>query len=276
MLNSSVSLGRTGVPISLISEFASDKAGKLILDLLKSNNISAEHLYLYDGKSPLSLAFLDENNDAEYEFYEFFPDERLKVKIPHFSPGDIIMFGSLMSVEERTRAKLKEILSSANNTGSLVLYDPNFRRTQLSRLEFLKPFICENIAFSDIVRASDEDMELIFGCNTSKEAYDIIQKNGCKYLIYTSSSNGAYLETPLFSKYFPVPELKTVSTIGAGDNFNAGIVFTLYSKNISALEDLSEPEWDDMIRNAIDFASDVCMSTENYISNTFARELKKI
>lgn len=276
MLNSSVSLGRAGVPVSLISEFATDRTGELILDFLKSNNISAEYLYLYRGKSPLSLAFLNDRNDAEYEFYEPFPLERLDVQTPCFESEDIIIFGSILSVEEKTRNKLEKMLNSAGKAGSLILYDPNFRKSQLPRLEKIKQFIYENIAFSDIVRASDEDMKLIFGCDSPEEAYDIIQKYGCRYLVYTSSSRGVYLKTPLFSGYYPVPELKTVSTVGAGDSFNAGIVFELYSKNVSALEDLSEMEWGETIAMAIDFASDVCMSEENYISNAFASALKKM
>ncbi|MEZ5334569.1 MAG: PfkB family carbohydrate kinase [Methanolobus sp.] len=158
----------------------------------------------------------------------------------------------------------------------MILYDPNFRRSQLPHLEKLKTMIQENIGCSSIVRASDEDMKLIFDCNNFEEACDVVNKSGCRFLIYTSSSRSVFLKTPLFSKQYPVPELKTVSTIGAGDSFNAGIVFTLYSKSISTLEDLSEELWDDIIENAIGFASDVCMSNENYISNTFASGLKKI
>ncbi|MEZ5334570.1 MAG: PfkB family carbohydrate kinase [Methanolobus sp.] len=94
MLNSSVSLGRAGIPVSLISEFASDKIGELILDILKSNNVSTENLFLYEGKSPLSLAFLNENNDAEFDFYEPFPQVRMDMKLPRFKLEDIIMFGS--------------------------------------------------------------------------------------------------------------------------------------------------------------------------------------
>ncbi len=276
MLNSSISLGRAGVAISFISEFAHDNIGNTIYEFLKENNVSTEYLYRYEGKSPLSLAFLNERNDATYEFYEDFPQERLQIDMPCFAPDDIVMFGSILSVTKETRTKLKAIIRSAKNAGSTILYDPNFRAAQLALLEEIKPRISENIAYSDIVRASDEDMRMINGCENSEEAYEFILENGCHHLIYTSSSEGVYLKTASFSKSYDVPGIETVSTVGAGDSFNTGIAYMLYSGKITDIEDIQEHVWDEIIAKAIDFASHVCMSTENYISNNFANGLKKI
>ncbi|WMW21955.1 PfkB family carbohydrate kinase [Methanolobus mangrovi] len=276
MLNSSISLGRANVPVSFISEFAHDNVGNIIYEFLRENNVSTEHLYLYEGSSPLSLAFLNDRNDATYDFYEDFPQERFMTSIPSFGPGDIVMFGSILAVTKEVRTRLEELINSAKNASSTILYDPNFRPSQLPLLEEIKPMISENIAYSDIVRASDEDMRMIHGCMNSDEAYDFIKMNGCKFLIYTSSSNGVYLKTPSFSKYYKVPVIETVSTVGAGDSFNAGIVYMLHSRKIRDIGCVSEQMWDEIIAKATDFASRVCMSTENYISNDFAISLKKI
>ncbi|WP_342306415.1 PfkB family carbohydrate kinase [Methanolobus sp. ZRKC5] len=276
MLNSSISLGRTGVTISLISEFARDNIGNSIYEFLRENNVSTEYLHRYEGKSPLSLAFLNDRNDATYEFYEDFPQERLLTDMPCFAPDDIVMFGSILSVAKEARNKLETIINSAKNAGSIILYDPNFRESQLPLIEEIKPMISKNIAYSDIVRASDEDMKLVKGCENSEEAYEFVLENGCDHLIYTSSSDGVYLNTPSFSKFYEVPSIQPVSTVGAGDSFNAGIVYMLYSRKIRDIEDIQEHVWDEIIGKAIDFASHVCMSTENYISNNFANGLKKI
>jgi fructokinase len=276
MLNSSISLGRTGVPVSFISEFARDNVGNIIKEFLKENNVSTEYLHLYEGNSPLSLAFLNDRNDATYEFYADFPQERLMISIPCFDPDDVVMFGSILAVTKEARTILEDLLNSAKNDGSTILYDPNFRLSQLPFLENIKPLISENIAYSDIVRASDEDMRMIHGCRNSDEAYDFIRMNGCKFLIYTSSSDGVYLKTPSFSKYYKVPVIETVSTVGAGDSFNAGIAYMFYSRKIRDIDSVPEQLWDEIIWKAIEFASKVCMSTENYISNDFASGLKKI
>ena len=66
-----------------------------------------------------------------------------------------------------------------------------------------------------------------------------------------------------------------VSTIGAGDNFNAGFVYGMLRHNI--LRDdiergLTEEQWDNLIACAQSFSADVCQSLDNYVSLDFARQ----
>jgi fructokinase len=275
MLNTSVSLGRIGVPVSFISEFGQDNVGNLIKDILRKNKVETNHIFNYEGKSPLSLAFLNESNDAKYEFYEDFPEKRLEIELPQFEQKDILMFGSIMALKPETRNGLKNILDSAKNNGATMYYDPNFRDSLSSSFEEIRPMISENIGFADIVRASDEDMRMIGECTSPDEAYDFVCERGCDVLIYTASSRGVYLKTPSYSKHYAVPVIKTISTVGAGDTFNAGIAYMFHKKKITDLHTISEPGWDEIIKTAIEFASHVCMSHDNYISTDFADRLKK-
>ena len=69
--NSMISLGRVGVPSCFLSEIGDDKVGNLIRTFLTDNGVNAHYLTEYpDSKSPISLAFLDENNNATYSFYK--------------------------------------------------------------------------------------------------------------------------------------------------------------------------------------------------------------
>ena len=63
--------------------------------------------------------------------------------------------------------------------------------------------------------------------------------------------------------------------LGAGDNFNAGVVFGLLKYRIRRddLDELSEDDWDHVIRCGKDFSADVCMSLNNSISKEFAAKL---
>ncbi|MDG6243026.1 MAG: PfkB family carbohydrate kinase [Methanolobus sp.] len=274
MLNSSVSLGRAGIQVSFISEFGCDRIGNMIHVLLTDNNVSTDHLCIYEGKSPLALAFLDHRTDASYEFYEELPQRRLQIDCPSFSRNDILMFGSIISLQKDTREKVEEIIDAARKAGSTVLYDPNFRPSRFHSTDRIRDLINKNIAASDIIRCSQEDMRLAYRCKGPDEAYDLIRKNGCSHMIYTSGPEGAYLRTPKLSKYYEIPSIKTVSTIGAGDNFNAGIAYMINSENMGHPDTFSESMWDMIIDNAIAFASDACMNSENYISCEFARMLK--
>ncbi len=78
VLNSMVSLGRTGLPVSFISEYGKDDVGSLIDRFLNDNGVNTSTVYRYnDANTSLALAFLDEKNDAHYTFYKDFPGKRL-------------------------------------------------------------------------------------------------------------------------------------------------------------------------------------------------------
>jgi fructokinase len=82
-LNSSVTLGRLDLPVFFIGEYGLDEVGSLIDRFLKENKVSTQYVYrYYDGKSSLALAFLNENNDASYDFYKFYPESRLNIDFP--------------------------------------------------------------------------------------------------------------------------------------------------------------------------------------------------
>ena len=69
--NCIISLGRCGVQAEFISEVGDDRIGNIILGHLRDNNVGSSAVCCFSGgKSPLALAFLNDNNDAEYLFYK--------------------------------------------------------------------------------------------------------------------------------------------------------------------------------------------------------------
>jgi fructokinase len=277
MLNTSVSLGRLGLPVSFISEIGEDHAGINIMDFLKENKVDTRFVDQFsDGKTALALAFLDEHEDASYSFYKLYPLERLNIDLPEPDEGDIILFGSFLAITAEVRTRLINFINAASMKESLIIYDPNFRRPHLKDLPVVKDLILENIKLSSIVRGSDEDFELIFGCINAKEAFRILTDEGCKFLVYTSSNRSVEFISDKIAFSMDIPEIKPVSTIGAGDSFNAGLIYYLFSKGIttSRLMDLDASECKEAIRIAISFGSNVCQHYDNYISKDFANRFK--
>jgi fructokinase len=276
VLNSAVSVGRMGLPVSFISEYGSDDVGNLVDNFLKSNGINTSHVHRFkDGSTSLALAFLDEKNDAHYSFYKSLPAKRLDVEFPQINNDDIVQCGSFYAIWPEIREKFRQFIGSARESGGLILYDPNFRPSHLSELDSLKPLIIENMKMTSLLRGSDEDFKNIFGVNSPDEAWDLVSRY-CKCLVYTANIEGVYVRTPAFSGKFPVQKIKPVSTIGAGDNFNAGMITSIYRNEIKReqLELMGEKEWSEVITSAVAFATHVCMSYENYISREFAENIK--
>ena len=232
MLNSVVSLGRMSLPVSFISEYGYDDVGNLIDNFLKENGVDTSFVHRYhDGNTALALAFLDEKNDAHYSFYKNYPAKRLDIVFPELNKEDIVLCGSFYALSLEIRDKFKSLIQFADEKKVTILYDPNFRKSHLNELESLKPLIIENMQMATIVRGSDEDFRNIFGAKNPEEAWETIRKYyNC--MVYTSNSDGVYVRTSSFSAKFPVKEIKPVSTIGAGDGFNAGMIASFHRDNI--------------------------------------------
>ena len=272
MLNSVVSLGRLKLPVSFISEYGYDDVGNLIDKFLKKNGVDTSFVHRYhDGNTALALAFLDKKNDAHYSFYKNYPSKRLDIIFPDLKNEDIVLCGSFYALSPGIRDKFKSFIRAAKENDAIVLYDPNFRKSHINEVENLKPLIIENIKMATIVRGSDEDFRNIFNVNNYEEAWKAIRKYN-KCMIYTYNSEGVYVRTSSYSGKFPVRKIKPVSTIGAGDSFNAGIIASFYRENVfrDNIEEMGEREWRKIIGTAVEFASHVCMSYDNYIDLAFA------
>lgn len=268
MLNTAVSLGRTTLPAYLVSELGGDHIGSMILTFLRDNNVNTSHINMYSGRrTAISLAFLDQQKNADYSFYKDYPRQRLTVDLPKPRTGDIVLFGSFYSLQQSIRQKLKAFLKTAKKNRALIIYDPNIRKPHKHEIPGLMPAIRENITMADIVRASDEDIETIYGESGNEE----IRKLTKGILIVTKGAKNTLFYQNDLELAFAVSKKELVSTIGAGDNFNAGLIHALYHKKLDPDSILSnELPWKQIIETAHAFAADVCGSYENYISKHFA------
>ena len=272
------SLGRLGVPVSFISEVGNDHVGEIIRRFMEENHISTEFVDRFpDGKSPISLAFLDNENNANYTFYKDYPKQRLEVPLPVINEDDIFIFGSYYSLNPALRERMVEFLEYAKERKAIIYYDPNFRKAHAHEAIYLTPTILENLEYADIVRGSDEDFFNIFRKTEVERVYADHIKFYCERFISTHGANGVNLYTGKLSEHFDTDMINPVSTIGAGDNFNAGIIYGLLKYNIGYhdLSTMSKETWEKIIRCGMDLASEVCQSYDNYISKEFATSYRQ-
>ena len=279
VFNGVISLGRSGVPASFISETGNDRVGKKIIQFLEENGVNAGSVCVHaESKSPLSLAFLNEQNDAEYIFYKDHPHDHLEFVYPDIQPDDIVMFGSYYAVNPVIRHQMVEFLEYARDKGAIIYYDVNYRASHRNEVVKLRANILENLEFADIVRGSAEDFEIMFNQQGAEKVYRSEVSFYCKNFIYTQGTEPLEIRSVGgLSKAYAVEQTETVSTIGAGDNFNAGFVYGLVKYGITRemLEaGLSEEQWGLLVCEAQQFAGNVCQSINNSVDLDFAEKKK--
>ena len=109
------------------------------------------------------------------------------------------------------------------------------------------------------------------------EAYTRIRTRDNQVLIYTRSNEDVSILAGNQRISVPVPKIEPVSTIGAGDSFNAGLIYAFIKMGIGReqIPLLPLTEWEKIAGNAIRFSQNVCMSLDNYISQDFIIPLEK-
>ena len=273
VFNGLISLCRFNVHVSFIKELGNDRGGDMIRDFMEDNHITTEFVDRFpDGKSPISLAFLDDDKNANYIFYKDYPAQRLEVPLPKIEKDDIFVFGSYYSLNPVLRTRMVEFLQYAQERKAIIYYDPNFRKAHAHEAIRLMPTVLENLEFADIVRGSDEDFQNLYGKSDAQEVYIEHIQFYCDRFLTTHGANGVNLHTRNFTRHFDSPQIQPLSTIGAGDNFNAGIIYGLlkYDVRHADLPSLDQDTWGKIIRCGMDLASEVCQSYDNYISKEFA------
>lgn len=277
--NGIVSLGRAGVKTVFVSETGNDRVGEYVRDFLRDNNVDTSAINVFqETKSPVSLAFLDKDNNADYIFYRDQKHDHMDFAYPDIQKDDIVVFGSFYAVNPALRPQVSGLLEYARQRGAIIYYDVNFRKAHQTDVMKVTPNLIDNLEYADIVRGSKEDFEVLYKKDSAERVYRAETSFYCKRFIYTDGPNPvSVFSNNGFHKEYAMPKTETVSTIGAGDNFNAGFIYGMIKYGVTrddVEQGLSEEVWDKLIATATAFSADCCKDIFNYISKEFGQQLQ--
>ena len=246
--NGIISLGRAGVKTVFVSETGNDRVGEYVRDFLRDNNVDTSAINVFqETKSPVSLAFLDKDNNADYIFYRDQKHDHMDFTYPDIQKDDIVVFGSFYAVNPALRPQVSGLLDFARQRGAIIYYDVNFRKAHQADVMKVTPNLIDNLEYADIVRGSKEDFEVLYKKDSAERVYRAETSFYCKRFIYTDGPNPvSVFSNNGFHKEYAMPKTETVSTIGAGDNFNAGFIYGMIKYGVTrddVEQGLSEEVW---------------------------------
>lgn len=275
--NAIVSLGRVGANATFVTETGDDHVGGLIRTFLSQNNVNTDYVSVRNGwKSPVSLAFLDNDNNANYTFYRDANTDPVDMQLPEIQADDIVLFGSFYAVSPASRPQVVALLERARECGAIIYYDVNFRPSHRGDVMKVTPNLIDNLEYADIVRGSRDDFEVLYKKDSAERVYRAETSFYCPRLVYTDGPHPVTVFSDGgFRKEYPMPQTPTVSTIGAGDNFNAGLICAMLRHDIRRADlerGLTEGEWAKLIESATAFSADCCAGIYNYVSAEFGEK----
>jgi 2-dehydro-3-deoxygluconokinase len=226
--NTMVSLAKLGLQTGWISRLGEDEFGYNIRDFIRGHGVDASRV-LWDRQAPTGIFFVEKNaNDEVRSFYY-----RSGSAASHMCISDLDMdyitsysmlhvTGITPILSESCREMTTYLMATAKERGMQVSFDPNLR-LRMADIETFRQVLTPLLKFVDIFLPSEKELIQLTGAETLAEAVSKARDAGIGHMVVKKGAQGCLLVKDgqqLAEPVFPVK--KVVSSMAAGDAFNAG------------------------------------------------------
>lgn len=229
--NVSACIGKLGGRAEFLGAVGDDGFGDYLIGTLKKFQVGV--CGIQKVSVPTTLAFVTLQEDGEREFIfnrradaEFVaPDlgenSEYFDAICHFGSATAFLGGSL----EDAYFLFAE---HSRDNGNLVCFDPNYRLDLWkSGLEVFKKQCNDFFRLANVVKVSEEELQLLTGVADIEGGCEAIHKFGVDIIFVTMGSKGCYLSTLSAKTVVPAFKINAIDTTGAGDAFIGAVLFQL-------------------------------------------------
>ncbi|MFD4029833.1 carbohydrate kinase [Streptomyces sp. NPDC058637] len=224
--NVAYGLARLGRNTTLLTQLGPDDNGRLIRDRLTAAGVEVRT----DGATaptPSAAVTLDDGGQATYTFeitWTLAP-----VTPPR--PPHHVHTGSVAAVMEPGAASVLAGVEALRETAT-VSYDPNVRPELMGEHATAVRGVERLVALSDVVKASDEDLEWLYPGEAPEDVAGRWLATGPAVVLVTRGGDGALALLPGGPVAIGAPRTDVVDTVGAGDAFMSGTLHALASHGL--------------------------------------------
>lgn len=230
--NVAVAANRLGANTAFLGKAGNDMHGEFLRTVLNKEGVNTNGLIL-DERYFTTLAFVEINKFGERTFsFSRKPGadtqikkEELDVDILDYT--NIFHVGSLSLTDEPARDTTFYAVERAKKKGSIISYDPNYRASLWESEEIARKHMRSLIPYVDIMKISDEEMELLTDLNEIHEAAKKLHNQGVKIVVITLGSDGAYVYCKDGGCKVHGFKSDVADTNGAGDSFWGGFLYKI-------------------------------------------------
>lgn len=230
-LNFAIGCARLGLKSGWISRLGNDEFGKYIRNFVRGEGIDISQVELMDGY-PTSLNFKEIMEDGSVRTFYYREKSPTLTMTSHdldetyFKNAKILhITGIFPAIDSKNIPIIDKAISLAKKYGLKISFDPNIRLKLWSKEE-AKVALSAILPNVDILLAGDEEMDIILGVSDPKEIIERSKELGITYIAVKQGDKGSvgYFNNELIESP-PVKPRKVVDTVGAGDGFDAGVIY---------------------------------------------------
>jgi fructokinase len=249
-------ISKLGGRTVFIGKVGLDDFGVFLGKTLQDAGVDISGLTL-DPEHLTTLAFvhLSETGERSFSFYRRQGADLMlrweELNLTLIDRSDVFHFGSVSLTGRPCRDTLHQAVHYAKSKGKIVSYDPNYRPSLWPDRKEAKTEIAELLRQTDILKVSEEEMELLAGVSDLEKGSGILAEKGPSIVLVTMGENGAWLRSPAGCAAAPAYGVKAVDATGAGDAFMGAVLYRFINKTLGDLRTLSREELVDIV----DFAN---------------------
>jgi fructokinase len=228
-LNIAVGMARLGAPAGFVGGISTDLFGRMIADHASASEVDLR--YAARGDHQTTLAFVRHvAGEPQYAFYDEATASRNWIyrrgSIP-FDKIEAIHVGSTTLASESGAAETFAMVDDASGSVTIA-FDPNCRPNLVRQKRRYVDQMGAFAARADIVRMSDVDFEFLYGGSDHAGKANSLLDAGTSLVVVTRGTNGArawHRRAGVVD--VKAPPVDVVDTVGAGDSFQAALLFAL-------------------------------------------------
>ncbi|HWN80340.1 MAG TPA: carbohydrate kinase [Bradyrhizobium sp.] len=255
-LNIAVGMARLGAPAGFAGGISTDLFGRMIADHALASQVDLR--YARRSEHQTTLAFVRTiEGEPQYAFYDEATASQnwsyRRGSIP-FDEIEAIHVGSTTLADQQGAAQALAMVEDAR--GSVTIsFDPNCRPKLVKHKARYVEQMDAYAAAADIVRMSDVDFEFLYGGSDHAGKAKSLIKAGASLVVVTRGIKGAQAwHREAGAVEVQAPTVDVLDTIGAGDSFQAALLFALRAIERIGRQALGRMNSDELAR-VLSFAS---------------------
>jgi fructokinase len=239
-----IAAARQRLKVSYISPLSQDAFGQQFAAYLKQNGASYGLQFYSRCPSSLAVVAIDAQLQPQYSLYRSgIADRDISAETQAAAlPTDckVLHLGSL-ALESEDAPRITQVVSTAKAKGIHVALDINVRLNAVTNVAAYREFVLQMLKQSDYIKASDEDLSLLFDRENLSESIALMRRCAPDAMLaLTEGNKGATLFWQNHQVCLPViAATPFVDTVGAGDTFWANLLVSVIELGLPKAAEVS-------------------------------------
>lgn len=216
---------KLGLSVAFCGRMGKDENGRIATSLLKEKGINADLIVTTNDDSTSMAINMNLDHNGEFVGVHWGNASRnlsvddIDLSSPLFLNASAVYFGGTAK-QERIIMSFPSLLPKIKELGPKIILDPN--RFLLEAQDDQRTVILNVLQYVDLYLPNENELKQVAQTDDLDKALEIAINKGVKIIAVKLGPNGCRIKTDKEDLTIPGFQVTPVTTVGAGDTFNAG------------------------------------------------------